>query len=112
MSIEDTIREQLAAHPVILYMKGVPDMPQCGFSAKAVAALQTTGVPFAYVNVLQAPSIREKLPSISQWPTFPQLFVGGELVGGSDIVAEIAQKGELQAMLESAVAAKKAAEAG
>ena len=110
MSIEDTIRQQIADHPVILYMKGVPEMPQCGFSAKAVAALQTTGVPFAYVNILQAPSIREKLPGISQWPTFPQLFVGGELVGGSDIVSEIAQKGELQPMLESAVAARKAVE--
>jgi monothiol glutaredoxin len=108
MSIEDTIREQIANHPVLLYMKGVPEMPQCGFSAKAVAALQSTGVPFAYVNVLQAPSIREKLPSISSWPTFPQLFVGGELVGGSDIVADIAQKGELKPMLEKAVAAKKA----
>ncbi|CAL1240496.1 Grx4 family monothiol glutaredoxin [Candidatus Methylocalor cossyra] len=108
MSIEDTIREQLAKHPVLLYMKGVPEMPQCGFSAKAVAALQSTGVPFAYVNVLQAPAIREKLPSISQWPTFPQLFVNGELVGGSDIVAEIADKGELKPMLERAIAAKAA----
>lgn len=112
MSIEDTIRRQLADHPVILYMKGVPEMPQCGFSAKAVAALQTTGVPFAYVNILQAPSIREKLPSISAWPTFPQLFVNGELIGGSDIVSEIAQKGELKPMLESAVAARKTVEAG
>ncbi|HYE37499.1 Grx4 family monothiol glutaredoxin [Methylocaldum sp.] len=108
MSIENTIREQLATHPVILYMKGVPEMPQCGFSAKAVAALQATGIPFAYVNVLQAPSIREKLPGISEWPTFPQLFVNGELIGGSDIVAEIAQKGELKPMLEKAVAGKEA----
>lgn len=106
MTTEETIRDQLASHPVILYMKGVPEMPQCGFSAKAVAALKTTGVPFAYVNVLQAPMIREKLPSISQWPTFPQLFVSGELVGGSDIVDEIAQKGQLKPMLESAVASK------
>lgn len=108
MSIEDTIREQIATHPVLLYMKGVPDMPQCGFSAKAVAAIQATGVPFAYVNVLQAPSIREKLPSVSDWPTFPQLFVNGELVGGSDIVEEIAKKGELKPMLEKAAASKKA----
>lgn len=108
MTTEETIRDQLANHPVILYMKGVPEMPQCGFSAKAVACLQATGVPFAYVNILQAPMIREKLPSISQWPTFPQLFVNGELVGGSDIVDEIAQKGELKPMLESAVAAKTA----
>jgi len=106
MSLENTIREQIAAHPVILYMKGTPDMPQCGFSAKAAAAIQSTGVPFAYVNVLQAPSIREKLPGISEWPTFPQLFVNGELVGGSDIVAEIAQKGELKPMLENAAGRK------
>lgn len=104
-SIEDTIRDQIANHPVLLYMKGVPDMPQCGFSAKAVACLQSTGVPFAYVNILAAPQIREKLPSVSQWPTFPQLFVGGELVGGSDIVDEIHRKGELKPMLETAVAA-------
>ncbi len=108
MTIEQTIREQIAAHPVLLYMKGVPEMPQCGFSAKAVACLQVTGVPFAYVNVLAAPHIREKLPGVSQWPTFPQLFVGGELVGGSDIVDEIARKGELKPMLEQAVAARPA----
>jgi monothiol glutaredoxin len=103
-SIEETIRDQIAKHPVILYMKGVPDMPQCGFSAKAVGCLQATGVPFAYVNILAAPSIREKLPSISQWPTFPQLFIKGELVGGSDIVSELSQSGELQTMLDGAVA--------
>jgi monothiol glutaredoxin len=106
MTIEETIRDQIANHPVLLYMKGIPDIPQCGFSAKAVACLQATGVPFAYVNVLAAPHIREKLPSISQWPTFPQLFVKGELVGGSDIVDEIARKGELKTMLERAVASE------
>lgn len=88
---------------IILYMKGVPEMPQCGFSAKAVAAIQATGVPFAYVNILQAPAIREKLPGISQGPTFPQLFVKGELIGGSDIVTEVAEKGELKALLEKAI---------
>lgn len=103
MNIEETIRQQLAEHPILLYMKGVPEMPQCGFSAKVVSALQTTGIPYAYVNILQAPSIRETLPKISQWPTFPQLFVKGELVGGCDIVSDIAAKGELQALLESAV---------
>jgi monothiol glutaredoxin len=101
---EEVIRDQIANNPVLLYMKGVPTMPQCGFSAKAVACLQETGIPFAYVNILQAPQIREKLPSISQWPTFPQLFVKGELIGGSDIVDEIAQRGELKPLLESAVA--------
>ncbi len=108
MTIEETIRDQIASHPVLLYMKGVPDLPQCGFSAKAVACLQATGVPFAYVNILAAPNIREKLPGISQWPTFPQLFVQGELVGGSDIVDEIARKGELKPMLENAVASQAA----
>jgi monothiol glutaredoxin len=106
MTIEETIRDQISKHPVLLYMKGTPEMPQCGFSAKAVACLQATGVPFAYLNILAAPQIREKLPSVSQWPTFPQLFVQGELVGGSDIVDEIAQKGELKPMLEKAVAAQ------
>ena len=110
MTIEETIRDQIAQHPVLLYMKGVPDMPQCGFSAKAVGCLQGAGVPFAYVNVLAAPQIREKLPSVSLWPTFPQLFVQGELVGGSDIIAELDQKGELKPMLEQAVAPQSASE--
>jgi monothiol glutaredoxin len=104
MKTEDQIREQLATNPVIIYMKGVPEAPECGFSAKAVAALKATGVPFAYVNVLQAPFIREKLPSLSHWPTYPQVFVAGELVGGADIVEEMAQKGTLKPLLESAVA--------
>lgn len=104
MKTEDTIRKQLADNPVILYMKGVPEAPQCGFSAKAVSALQATGIPFAFVDVLQAPFIREKLPSISQWPTFPQLFISGELVGGSDIVEDLAKQGQLQPMLEKAIA--------
>jgi monothiol glutaredoxin len=103
MKTEDTIRKQLADNPVILYMKGVPDAPQCGFSAKAVSVLQATGIPFAFVDVLQAPFIREKLPSVSQWPTFPQLFVNGELIGGSDIVEDLAKQGQLQPMLEKAV---------
>jgi monothiol glutaredoxin len=104
MKAEDTIREQLASNPIIIYMKGVPDNPECGFSAKAVAALKATGIPYAYVNVLAAPFIREKLPKISHWPTYPQLFVAGELVGGSDIVEDLAAKGELKPMLEAATA--------
>ena len=99
---EDKIRQQLADNPIILYMKGVPEAPECGFSAKAVAALQGTGIPFSYVNVLAAPFIREKLPKISHWPTFPQLFVAGELVGGSDIVEDMALKGTLKPLLENA----------
>lgn len=109
MKTEDKIRRQIAENPVILYMKGVPDAPQCGFSAKAVAALHATGVPFAFVDVLQAPFIREKLPSVSQWPTFPQLFVGGELVGGSDIVEDLAKHGSLKPMLEQATAGRQEA---
>lgn len=102
MTTEEKIQEQLSSNPIILYMKGVPENPECGFSAKAVAALKATGIPFAYVNVLAAPFIREKLPKISHWPTYPQLFVEGELIGGSDIVEEMAQKGTLKPLLEKA----------
>ena len=80
------IEQQLSENPVILYMKGTADAPECGYSGAAVAALKKAGINFSYVNILQAPLIRERLPSISQWPTFPQLFVNGELVGGSDIM--------------------------
>jgi monothiol glutaredoxin len=99
---EATILKQIETNPVLLYMKGVPDKPECGFSAKAVAALNATGIPYAYVNVLQAPFIREKLPKISHWPTYPQLFVAGELVGGADIVEEMNHAGTLKPLLETA----------
>ena len=102
MNAEETIRQQLASNPVILYMKGVPEKPECGFSAKAVAVLQASGIPYAYVNVLLNPFIREKLPKISHWPTYPQLFVAGELVGGADIVEEMGKNGSLRALLEKA----------
>lgn len=104
MTTEEKIQQQLASNPIILYMKGVPENPECGFSAKAVAALKGTGVAFSYVNVLAAPFIREKLPKISHWPTYPQLFVNGELIGGSDIVEEMVQKGTLKPLLEQAAA--------
>jgi len=110
MKTEDKIRNQLASHPVILYMKGVPSNPQCGFSAKAIGILNETKVQYAYVNVLEAPFIREKLPSISHWPTYPQLFVNGELVGGCDIVEEMYNNGSLLPLLNAA--APKEAEAG
>ena len=102
---EEIIRRQLAENPVIIYMKGSPDAPECGFSGAAVAALKKTGQPFAFVNILAAPFIREKLPSISSWPTFPQLFIKGELVGGSDIVCAMVDDGTLLPLLEEAVAA-------
>ncbi len=103
-NIEQRIRQQLADHPVILYMKGVPDAPECGFSANAVAALKQTNVPFTYVNVMGAPFIREKLPKISKWPTYPQLFVNGELLGGADIIESMLADGSLLKTLEAAVA--------
>ncbi|MGR9116726.1 MAG: Grx4 family monothiol glutaredoxin [Gammaproteobacteria bacterium] len=103
MNTEQRIQQQLSENPIILYMKGVPDNPECGFSAKAVAALKATGIPFTFVNVLQAPFIREKLPKISKWPTYPQLFIQGELVGGSDIIEAMAAEGSLLPALQTAV---------
>lgn len=106
MKTEDKIRKQLAENPIILYMKGIPANPQCGFSAKSVSILNATNIPYAYVNVLEAPFIREKLPSISHWPTYPQLFVNGELVGGCDIIEEMSNNGILLPLLTSAVPKK------
>jgi monothiol glutaredoxin len=101
MTTEEKIRKQLADHAVILYMKGVPSQPECGFSAKTVGILNATNIPFAFVNVLAAPFIREKLPKISHWPTFPQLFVNGELVGGCDIVEAMSNDGTLLSLLQA-----------
>jgi monothiol glutaredoxin len=102
-------RHELADNPVILYMKGIPTNPQCGFSAKTVSILDATAIPYAYVNVLEAPFIRAKLPSISHWPTYPQLFINGELVGGCDIVEEMTNNGSLLPLLKSAVPEKASA---
>ena len=110
MDVKSKVEQQLAANPVLIYMKGTPAMPQCGFSANAVKALSATGVPFAHVNVLESPWIYEKLPSISKWPTYPQIFAAGELLGGCDIVVEMLKDGSLQPILEAAVAKPKAAE--
>jgi monothiol glutaredoxin len=98
--IRDAIAEAIAEHKVILFMKGTPEAPACGFSARTVAALQSLDAPFAAVDVLPDPRIRQELSAISNWPTIPQLFVGGELVGGCDIVIEMYESGELaQALL-------------
>ncbi len=102
MDIEQTIKEQVANNPVLLYMKGSPDAPQCGFSAQATQALMACGEKFAYIDILANPEIRANLPQISNWPTFPQLFVAGELVGGCDIIVEMYQSGELQPMVKAA----------
>jgi monothiol glutaredoxin len=93
--IRDAIQQAIAEHEVILFMKGTPDAPACGFSARTVAALQALQAQFAAVDVLPDPRIREELSAISQWPTIPQLFVNGELVGGCDIVLEMYESGEL-----------------
>ena len=94
------IKEQIATNPVLIYMKGTPDQPMCGFSAKAVACLKEVGEPFAYVNILQDQEIRAELPKYADWPTFPQLWVKGELIGGCDIVVEMHQAGELAELLK------------
>jgi monothiol glutaredoxin len=93
--VRDAIADAIAQNRVILFMKGTPDAPACGFSARTVAALQATETPFAAVDVLPDPRIRQELSAISNWPTIPQLFVGGELIGGSDIVSEMYESGEL-----------------
>jgi monothiol glutaredoxin len=101
MSIEETIKDQINSNGILLYMKGNPEQPQCGFSAQVTQILMSCGKRFAYVDVLSNPDIRANLPSVSNWPTFPQLFVSGELVGGCDIVTELHEKGELQSKLET-----------
>lgn len=102
MEILETIKEQIGSNAVLLYMKGSPDQPQCGFSAQATQVLMACGEKFAYIDILSNPDIRENLPQVSDWPTFPQLFVDGELVGGSDIIVEMYQSGELQPMIKDA----------
>ena len=104
MSIEETIREQIDSNGILLYMKGNPEQPQCGFSAQVTQILMSYGKRFAYVDVLSNPDIRANLPAVSSWPTFPQLFVSGELVGGCDIITDMHEKGELQPLLESLAA--------
>ena len=103
MSTKDTILKQIADNPVIIYMKGVPTAPECGFSGKTIEILNATKVPYAYVDVLQAPFIRDRLPSVSKWPTFPQLFINGELIGGADIVESMYNDGSLLPLLQAAV---------
>ncbi len=96
----DRIQSDITANPVVLYMKGTPVFPQCGFSARVVQILSHVGVPFKGVNVLEDMEVREGIKSFANWPTIPQLYVKGEFVGGCDIVTEMFQSGELQTMLE------------
>ncbi|MBV4456914.1 MULTISPECIES: Grx4 family monothiol glutaredoxin [Pseudomonas] len=109
MDIIETIKEQIANNTILLYMKGSPNAPQCGFSAKAAQAVMGCGEKFAYVDILQNPEIRANLPKYANWPTFPQLWVAGELVGGSDIMAEMFANGELQTLIKDASAKAAAA---
>ena len=99
-----TINEQIANNPIILYMKGSPEAPQCGFSAQTVQCLIDCGERFAYVDILSNPEIRTTLPGIANWPTFPQLWVDGELVGGCDIITEMHQSGELATLIKNSSA--------
>ncbi len=105
METIDVIKDQIANNNILLYMKGSPKFPQCGFSSQAVQALMACGERFAFVNILEHPDIRAELPNYANWPTFPQLWINGELVGGCDIVVEMSQTGELAEMVSAAAAA-------
>lgn len=107
MDIVDRIKQQLASRPVVLFMKGTPDFPQCGFSAQTAAALRACGADFAHVNIFEDPELREELKRYSNWPTYPQLYVNGELIGGCDITLEMYRNGELKSLLESVGAVQK-----
>jgi monothiol glutaredoxin len=100
MDVMEKIKQQVGSHPVLLYMKGTPDFPQCGFSARTAQVLKSMDVEFGHVNVLAEPEIRANLPKYSNWPTFPQLFIKGELVGGCDIVTEMYESGDLRKLLD------------
>ena len=102
MDVIERIKSQLSSNPVLLYMKGTPDFPQCCFSAAAVRALSASGVSFGHVNIFEDPELREALKQYSNWPTYPQLYVNGELIGGSDIIIEMYNSGELQKVLAEA----------
>ena len=101
MDIKQEIKEQISSNPILLYMKGSPDSPQCGFSSRATQLLISCGKPFSFVDILSNPEIRANLPKVSNWPTFPQLFIDGDLVGGSDIMVEMDENGELQKLIDT-----------
>ena len=103
MSIEEKIRDQIKENKILIYMKGSPYEPKCGFSAKTIQSLIDCGAEFSYVDILENQEIRQTLPNISDWPTFPQVFVSGELVGGCDIISEMHESGELQKLITEAV---------
>lgn len=106
MDVNERLRKIVTDNPVVLFMKGTPQFPQCGFSSRTSQALKACGVPYAFINVLEDQEIYENLPKFADWPTFPQVFVSGELIGGCDITLELYQKGELQKMTQAAVEKK------
>ena len=108
MDVVEKIKAEIGAAPVVLFMKGTPDFPQCGFSAQTVAALRALGAQFKSVNIFEDPELREALKRYSNWPTYPQLYVKGELVGGCDIALEMYESGELKTLLKGAGALQQA----
>lgn len=110
MDTIETIKKQITDNPILIYMKGSPNQPQCGFSQRASQALMSCGKRFAYVDILSNPDIRSTLPTYANWPTFPQLWVEGELVGGCDIINEMHESGELQELIDAAAQRAEAAQ--
>lgn len=110
MDTLDTIKQQISDNTILLYMKGSPNAPQCGFSMRASQALMACGQRFAYVDILASPEIRSELPKYANWPTFPQLWVKGELIGGCDIIMEMYENGELKGLVDEASAGSEAGE--
>ncbi len=103
--ILSVIKQQVTENPVVIYMKGTPQFPMCGFSSRAAQALTNTGLPFAFVNIFDNQEIYENLPRFADWPTFPQIYIGGELIGGCDITLELAESGELKTLMQAAIEA-------
>jgi monothiol glutaredoxin len=106
MDTIDSIKDQISNNNILLYMKGTPKFPQCGFSSQAVQAVTACGERFAFVNILEHPDIRAELPKYANWPTFPQLWINGELVGGCDIIVEMSQTGELTELITASQASE------
>ena len=103
MSLEEKLKKQIKENPVLIYMKGTPYEPRCGFSAKTVQALIECGAQFSFVDILENQEVRASLPSVTDWPTFPQVFISGELIGGCDIVTQMHESGELKKLVDEAV---------
>lgn len=102
MTIQDRISKDIKDNPIVLFMKGIPEMPACGFSAQAVQILQSSGIPFTTFDVLEDEELRSEIKVYSNWPTIPQLYINGEFIGGSDIIFELLQSGELLPKLKAA----------